>query len=720
MGLQVRSFPCVLRRRLASRFDAGACTMFEKIKFLIMEMYGKIRCVTHAELVGSGIISASNLKKKVRAKQIVQIQLGGNGRKALYDYSSLPDSLRREYDIQNPNALEEMQEQQMSHVIRSDSKAVEFYKTYRPAISLERQPEYVLNAEVMNELVRVEREAEALHSQCGYQRKPEVWKVVLGTCEKLRERYGHTLPKTSSRLREKFNAYKADKYAALVNKNTGNQAARVVVPEVARLLLKLRRSVVPRYTEAQIFDEYNRQAVERGLSVIKSPTTVKNYLNDPAVMPMWYAAVHGMQKWKARYASLMKTSLPQMRDALWYGDGTKLNLYYRNGQGKMCTTSVYEVMDAYSETLLGYDIAPGENFDSQYRAYRMAVEVAGSRPYEIVTDNQGGHKKGDAAGFFQRLTVLHRPTMPYNGQSKTIENAFYRFQAQVLHAIWHFTGQNVTAKKAVSKPNLEFIEENAYALPTLEELKVLYKECRDRWNNEERHFATGLPHMEMYRMSENPEAQPVTEADMVRMFWLCHPKAVAYTNYGIRFEVGKQKYHYDVYAADGLRDEAWALRNTGREFTVMYDPMDMTRVELWQNTATGAKYSAIATPKVTVSRATQERTPEEGSFIRRTIERNKETMAAIQLEGERFDLDERIAAELFGLSTPKPKNVGRKKMDEYRKQYDHGKLAVPLSLPERRKREEEEADTETDYSTVGEYTKALSNLTMEELALDKF
>lgn len=52
-----------------------------------------------------------------------------------------------------------------------------------------------------------------------------------------------------------------------------------------------------------------------------------------------------------------------MRDALWYGDGTKLNLYYRNEQGKMCTTGVYEVMDAYSETLLGYDIAPNENFD---------------------------------------------------------------------------------------------------------------------------------------------------------------------------------------------------------------------------------------------------------------------------------------------------------------------------------------------------------------------
>lgn len=680
-----------------------------------MEMYGKIRCVTFPELVSQGgILSVPSYKKKVREGKLRVVRPGkGAGSHALIDYNSLPDLIRDAYDRLYPDAQKEMNEQMMSNTIRSDSNAVEFYKNHEPQISLSRQAEYVLNAEVMNELIRVEKETEAMHRKCGYVRKAETWKSVRGTCEKLREEYGHTLPESAARLREKFNAYKKCGYAALVNKNTGNQAARVVVPETARLLLKLRRSIVPRYTEAQIFEEYNLRAVELGLNIIKSPTTVKNYLNDPSVMPMWYAAVHGMQRWKSRYSSLLKTGLPQMRDALWYGDGTKLNLYYRDGQGKMRTTSVYEVMDAYSETLLGYDIAPNENFKSQYRAYRMAVETAGSRPYEIVTDNQGGHKKGDATGFFRRLTVLHRPTMPYNGQSKTIENAFYRFQAMVLHRIWYFTGQNVNTKKVGSKPNLEFIEENAYALPTLEEVKAIYKECRDRWNNEEKHFASGIPHMEMYRMSENSEAQPVTDTDMVRMFWLCHPKAVTYTNYGLQFDIDRQKYHYDVYGADGLRDEAWALNNTGREFTVMYDPLDMTRVELWRNTATGPKYSATATPKVVVSRATQERTPEESGFMRRTIERNKEVMAAIHLEGERFDLDERIAAELFGLTTPRLKNINGKQMEEYRKMHEAGELDIPLFLPERK--DAEDTVGEPAYTSLGEYEKALSNMTLDDV-----
>lgn len=686
-----------------------------------MEIYGKIRCVTFPELVSQGrILSKPNYDKKVREGKLRVVRPGkGAGSCALIDYNSLPELIRQAYDRLYPNAHDELKEQFMSNTIKSDDKAVEFYKTYEPRISRERQDEYVLNAQVMNEMKRVEKETEALHSKCGYSRKSIVWDAVLGTCERLREQYGHTLPANPTRLREKFNVYKRMGYVALVNRNTGNQVARKISPDEARLLLKLRRSIVPRYTEAQIFDEYNRQAQVRGLNTIKSLTTVKNYLNDPAVMPMWYAAVYGMQKWKDKYCGKLKTKLPQMRDSLWYADGTKLNLYYKNENGKMCTTSVYEVMDAYSETFIGYDIAPHETFDNQYRAFRMAVQVAGVRPYEIVTDNQGSHGKLASQGFFKKVCHLYKPTMPYNGQSKTIESAFGRFQQQILHKLWFFTGQNVTTKKLNSKPNLEFIEHNAYALPTLEEVKEIYRQCREEWNNAP-HPATGIARIDMYRMSENPETPAVTEVDMVQMFWLTNSKKDTYTSDGLKFSIGEKEYQYEVYTADGSRNVAWSLRNVGRSFQVMYDPMDLTRIELWEPTASGLKYSAMATPKVGVSRATQEQTHEDRSFIFRTIEQNRQIMAAIQLEGERFDLDEQIAAELFGLSTPQPKNISKKKMDEYREKNERGELNIPLSLPKKRAQEEAETDTAVSYSTVGQYTKELSNMTLDELALDRF
>lgn len=701
-----------------------------------MEMFGNIRCVTFAELVTQGgILSEPNYKKKVKEKKIRVVQSGGNGRKVLIDYVSLYRPIKEAYDIKYPEAEKELKEQikkeSMSDVLRTDSKAIEYYRdkftlTDGSSLTDVKQAEYVLNAQVMNEMIRVDGEMRSRHSKNGYSHPKDVWETVLGTCEKLRENYKHTLPMNAARLREKYNAYKKHGYEVLVSRKNGNQTARKIGAMEARLLLKLKRSKFPIYTDYQIFEEYNRLALisqqeaelsgnfTKALNPIKSMTTLRNYLNEPAVMPLWFSAVYGMQKWKSKYSSLMKTQLPQMRDALWYSDGTKLNLYYKNADNKMCTTSVYEVMDAYSETFLGYDIAPHETFDNQYRALRNAVEFAGVRPYEIVTDNQGGHSKLAAQGFFDKIAILHKPTMPYNGQSKTIESAFGRLQQQILHKIWYFTGQNVVAKKLNSKPNIEFIEQNAYALPTLEEVKEIYRQCREEWNNAA-HPSTGISRVDMYRMSENPETTPVQKVDIIQMFWLTSANEVTYTNSGLKIEINKQKYEYEVYGEDGLRNEEWALRNIGRKFRVMYDPMDMTGVELWEVTASGLKYSMKATPRVVISRATQERTTEETSFMRRAIDQNKETMALIQLSTEDFDLSEAIAAELFGLSTPKPKNVSKKKMDSVREKYEAGKLKAPISLPEKLAMEEQSEDMELEYSTTGEYTKVTSNLTFEDI-----
>ena len=693
-----------------------------------MEMFGNILCVTFAELVTQGgILSEPNFKKKVREKKIRMVQYGGNGRKALIDYVSLYRPIKEAYDAKYPEAEKQLKEQikkeTMSDTLRTDSKAVEYYRDkFRLAdgsgLTDVKQAEYVLNAQVMNEMMRVDGYTKSKHSKNGQSHPKIVWEAVYGTCEKLRELYKHTLPTNEARLREKYNTYKRYGYEALISRKNGNQNTRKIGPMEGRLLLKLKRSKFPIYTDSQIFDEFNRQAIERGLKPIKSMTTLRNYLNDPAVMPLWFAAVYGMQKWKSKYSSLLKTQLPQIRDALWYSDGTKLNLYYRNAENKMCTTSVYEVMDAYSETLIGYDIAPKETFDSQYRAFRMAIEVAGVRPYEIVNDNQGGHNKLAAQGFFDKIAILHKPTMPYNGQSKTIESVFGRFQAQILHKIWYFTGQNVTAVKMNSKPNLEFIEENSYALPTLEEVKKIYRECREEWNNAA-HPATGIARMDMYRMSENPETTPVQPVDMVQMFWLTSAKEVTYTNAGLRIEIDKQRYEYEVYGEDGLRNEQWALRNTGRPFRVMYDPMDMTRVELWEVTASGLKYSTTATPRYVINRDTQTRTTEQTSFMRRSVDQNKETMALVQLSTNDFDLNEAIAAELFGLSTPKPKNVSKKSMEAVQEKYEAGKLKAPISLPEKLAIEEEEADS-LEYSTVGEYTKVTSNLTFADVQSSRY
>lgn len=699
-----------------------------------MEMLGNTLCVTFKELIEHGITSEPTYKKYARERKISVLQHGGNGRKALIAYQSLPERWRAvcEEKLKEEIAAMKRQEEEkyISTQIRFDREAVDFYKTYTAPnggkISTERQLEYILNAQVMNEMVRIEKKRNADHAKNGHTRRAETWSSVLKTCEALRERCHHTLPLNPGRLREKFNAYKKHSYVALVNGNVGNKSARIINKAEGRLLLKLRRSQFPVYTDMQMFEEYNRQAPLRGLKPIKSPNTVYNYLHSPEVEIWWYAAIHGEREFKNKYMPTFDTILPEMPNALWYSDGTRLNLYYKVYDAKQRrmvarATDVYEVMDACTETFLGYYIGDGENFLSQYRAYRDALARWKVKPYEIVTDNQGGHKKLASQGFFKKICHLHKTTMPHNGQSKTIEAAFGRFQAQVMHKLYNFTGQNVNAKKLKSKPNMELIMKNIDKLPTLEELKEQYAQCREKWNNDVHPTSsTGMRRIEMQAALSNPKAQPLDDYEAQEIFMIYSPLPVTYQKEGFAFSINNEEYRYMVYDKEGNVDMNFHMTNLGNKFHYRYDPEDMTRIELWIVTDTGLKYAAIATPKVKIHRATQDRSEEENARLFAQLDANKRAKAAHYIAAEDLFVEICKTEGYYRLNLPLPVGISEKEMEHYRKEMKAGRLAPPVPMPEKVEIPEPalidmEAVSAGGISSDGDYTKQLSLLTFDEL-----
>ncbi|MBF7093229.1 hypothetical protein IUY40_16980 [Flavobacterium sp. ALJ2] len=116
-----------------------------------------------------------------------------------------------------------------------------------------------------------------------------------------------------------------------------------------------------------------------------------------------------------------------------------------------------------------------------------------------------------------KFSHLAIKTQPYNGKSKTIESAFGRFQTQFLAQEWNSTGQNITASKTSSHPNMEFILANTDKLPTLSELKAIYLEKRTQWNQAP-HYKTGKPKIDMYFESINPDALKVIPFQIVDFF----------------------------------------------------------------------------------------------------------------------------------------------------------------------------------------------------------
>lgn len=666
-----------------------------------MEYYNKILCVTFAELTGGRdpVMKANTLKCNVQRCNIACARRGGGeGTQALYVWSSIPEKYRRRFVATYGDPEEKMREAMTKASIKIDAKAREYYEayTYMDKDGQERHltekmiEEYTINASVLGELEKMAARRQAIRSSLNAPMSG-AWDLILDSSERMRESYGHTLPGTLARLKTRLKAWKADGYQSVVSGKLGNSSALKITGDFLKLIVALKRSKVPVYTDAQLFEKANEIAEERGWKPIRSLSGMKKWLNSPSVEPLWYDAVYGEQAARQRYGRKHKTALPTRRDTLWYGDGTKLNLYYRDEQGKVRTTQVYEVIDAMSEVLLGYCISDTEDYEAQYHAYRMAIQKSGHKPYEIVYDNQGGHKKLDSDGFIGKICRVHRPTQPYNGESKTIESVFGRFQAQVLHKDWRFTGQNVTAKKASSRPNVEFIEANKDSLYTLEELKDAYAAARKEWN-EGVHPATGERRIDMYEKSVNEETQEVTLHDMVDMFWVFTKRMATFTDQGLQVTVKGEKRQYEVCSSPGVPDHEWRRKHTYERFIVAYDPYDFASIRLYTKGTDGSlRFERTAEPYILIHRALQDQQgTDDAKFIRQEQEANLQDRIERTVAGRTIAAEHGTDAEQQGLHSPKLKGttaaVQRQidhRMERYSQppeQYQLGRHTKSLSL----------------------------------------
>lgn len=666
-----------------------------------MEYYNKILCVTFAELTGGRdpVMKANTLKCNVQRSNIACARRGGGeGTQALYVWSSIPEKYRRRFVATYGDPEEKMREAMTKASIKIDAKAREYYEayTYMDKDGQERHltekmiEEYTINASVLGELEKMAARRQAIRSSLNAPMSG-AWDLILDSSERMRESYGHTLPGTLARLKTRLKAWKADGYQSVVSGKLGNSSALKITGDFLKLIVALKRSKVPVYTDAQLFEKANEIAEERGWKPIRSLSGMKKWLNSPSVEPLWYDAVYGEQAARQHYGRKHKTALPTRRDTLWYGDGTKLNLYYRDEQGKVRTTQVYEVIDAMSEVLLGYCISDTEDYEAQYHAYRMAIQKSGHKPYEIVYDNQGGHKKLDSDGFIGKICRVHRPTQPYNGESKTIESVFGRFQAQVLHKDWRFTGQNVTAKKASSRPNVEFIEANKDSLYTLEELKDAYAAARKEWN-EGVHPATGERRIDMYEKSVNEETQEVTLHDMVDMFWVFTKRMATFTDQGLQVTIKGEKRQYEVCSSPGVPDHEWRRKHTYERFIVAYDPYDFASIRLYTKGTDGSlRFERTAEPYILIHRALQDQQgTDDAKFIRQEQEANLQDRIERTVAGRTIAAEHGTDAEQQGLHSPKLKGttaaVQRQidhRMERYSQppeQYQLGRHTKSLSL----------------------------------------
>lgn len=666
---------------------------------------------------GEAVMTYTTYEKLASRKRLNKIDSGGGlGRRVQIEYSSLPERFRRRFEAKYGDPEELLRQDKPALVINAEARR--FFAGIEPGtfrlpngetLPDDKVEEYTLNASVLD-VLHAEVEKQRLGRNRLKQSTRIIWENILASAEHLRADFHHTLPNNEARLKDKVRTYEREGFICLVSKKFCNVNKTKITPEGGRLLIALRRSRVPVYTLRQIFDEYNRRAERKGWKTLESMNSVTSYLERPDVAPKWWAAVYGELSARQKFDRKQQTILPGVRDALWYGDGTKLNLYYKGRDKDGClvkkTVMVYEVIDAYSEMLLGYSIGETENAELQRRAFRMAIETAGHKPFEIVTDNQGGQKTTDSLSFMSRICHITRKTAPHTPQAKSIESVFGRFQREVLHADWRFTGQNITATSRDSRPNSEFIGANVDNLYTFEEMCAAYADYRQRWNDL-RHPESKMSRREMYLRSQNPEAPALSQYDYMEMFWSVTERPSEFTSSGITIQVAGQRYSYEVLDAEGHPDMEFRRSNTTRKFFVRYDPDDMTRVWLCTKPAVGGLRMVVpAVPYVVVHRTIQEQTPEEQAFLRETLEANKRERILRQMEGYELEVAHGVAPEQHGLRTPRLQGLSSRAQERLLDRYADAALSDCPPQEER-----------CEPIAVGQVEKQISNMTFDEVSL---
>lgn len=660
-----------------------------------MEYYGNIIAVTVDELTGGDgcdtIMSRNNYRQLQQRGRINVLRSGrGYGSYALIEYASLPERFKTRFVAKYGNPDELMKKEQIG--LPQDLKAQQFFYDHvllnGERIPEPKQEEYTVNARVLNALQDMFNTQKAMRRACN-NNTPIIWSNIFRASEELRETYHHTLPKSEARLRDKMREYAKTGYVCLISGKFGNTNTLKITKAGERQIIALRRSKTPVYTLTQLFEEYNGIAEKKGWKPLRSENSLRQFLERPDIKPQWYDAVYGELASKQIYSRHNRTLMPTMRDSLWYGDGTKLNLFYKDYEGGKLvvkTAFVYEVADAFNDTLLGYAIGKSENFDLQYKAFRMAVETSGHKPYEIVTDNQGAQTSKVAQAFFASITShVSRTTSPYNPQSKTIERLFGEFQRQILGQDWRFTGGNISAKDAW-KINREFVDANKESLYTYDELLAAYAEARRKWNAVNGRLAA-------YQASVNPETEAVSQIDMVNLFWIRTDRPSKFTADGISIQYQKRKYTYEVLTADGKPDYEWRKVNTGKEFIVKFDPMKMDMAMLFEQTATGLRYVTSAYPYLTVHRNIQEQKDGDMALIRQNDSENKRMRVQRRIENHSLEIEYGVAPEQNGLTTPALKGISESEFETFA---DAVAIVTPQDSP--------------DTTDIGPFNKEMSNM----------
>lgn len=558
-------------------------------------------CIAAAWLWETEILTESNFKKLCYTGKLHRIQTGGNGRRALVAYESIPERFKIKIRKKIGDPYEQVKNIIFADYIKLDLKADEFYASYLlddgSKLPEEKQLEYSHQAIIFNTVHHISTNVVVQRKFGG---RGQMWANMLEAIQNLPAMWLHTRYKNQQSFKRAYKKYIAEGYGAIVSGKFLNENSTKITGDAADWLLS--QYCLPiKYSTPELVDIYNEIRAERDWKSI-TERSVNLWLNKPENKRIWFLARHGREEYmKAFGHTLTRDKQEWFPNAYWAIDGTKLDLVHfgNNSQKMAAELKINLVVDIYSEKIIGWDLALSENHASHFRAVKMAVNTAGARPYLFTHDKQSGHMSARMQDLYSRLVASGGTHYSHKvgRKSSPVEQIINRFQQQCISKMWFSDKQSIKVRNLTNKPNTDFIIEYKEALPTREELYPVVTALVNRWNDMKQRGNT-YSRNTLYAQ-EAPKREEIKIVDMISMFWIDETKPKKYYGHGMPLTVEGQDYEYEVYTASGEIDLEFRQKYVGEKLIVRYDPEYLNEmIELYEITTTGEKrFVAYATPK---------------------------------------------------------------------------------------------------------------------------
>ena len=468
----------------------------------------------------------------------------GKDRYALIAVDSLPTKYLEQVTVRYPEGSMIRLQGWIVSNYEVDQNAVAFFfnrKQTGVELSHKQAREYIINASVMNACIKLYDRAKSYRSLMG---EDYDWGKMATVIETLRVKFGHTLPSSTLRFRQKVNQYKKGGYAALISGKFGNQNKRKVDLKLEKLVLGLWclpnkpygaqvRDLYESFLCGEL-DAYDVKTGElfspddftdkNGEPITLSDTTIRNILNKPSNRAIW-------DKSQLSWSSFMHESMPHMhRHAGEYSlsqitmDDVDLTRKLRDTKLRV---KAYYAYDSVSQCVLGASYS--RNKDPQLvrecfrEMFRLIAKHGWGIPAGIEVEN---HLMTEYKySLLQEGTVFAhvRYCAPLNSQEKQAENFNGAKKKSVIHrnhtGIGRFYGKwqwRAEARK-VSDASNDTWEDKEYF--SFEELVADDRRDNYEWNHalhpDQKRFK-GMTRWDVLMERINPNLRPYDEITLAR------------------------------------------------------------------------------------------------------------------------------------------------------------------------------------------------------------